>query len=155
MLHRLPLRFAALIVALALIAPAASAQKAEPKAKPAGKPKVWVDMDYGPFMSLTLEAPKPQGNIAYKGIVVPLKADRSAAMVFDTDLLRWSAGWNGEFIDWRNILFDGSHGTHCRIKGEQVFGTAKLPGWAKPGTEEFADPREFPHGPMPRDWMRC
>lgn len=140
-------RWIVLTLAVAFVSTAAAAPKPL-------KPKVWIDMDYGPFMSLTLESPKPQGNIAYKGIVVPLKPDRSAAMVFDTDLLRWSAGWNGEFIDWRNILFDGSHGTHCRIKGEQVFGTAKLPGWAKPGTEDFADPREFPHGPMPRDWMR-
>jgi len=149
MLHRLYTRrvLIALILAQAWVATAAAAAP-----KPPGKP--WIDMDYGPFMSLTLEAPQPQGNIAYKGIVIPLKSDRSAAMVFDTDLLRWAAGWEGQFIDWRNILFDGSHGTHCRIKGIQAFGTARLPGWARPGTESFADPREFPHGPMPRDWLR-
>ena len=111
-------------------------------------------MDYGPFMSLTLEAPLPPGNVSYKGIVVPLKPDRSTAMVFDTDLLRWSAGWRGPFIDWKNILYDGSHGTHCRVVGEQAFGTRKRPGWAKPGTEAFEDPRALPHGPMPREWAR-
>ena len=58
---------------------------------------------YGPFLSVTLEAPQPAGNLSYKGIVVPLKPDRSAAMVLDTDLLRWSAGWRGPFIDWKNI----------------------------------------------------
>ena len=86
MLHRLltTCRLSALIFALALIAPTTWAQKAASKAAP--KPRVWIDMDYGPFMSLTLEAPKPQGNIAYKGIVVPLKPDRSAAMVFFSTL---------------------------------------------------------------------
>ena len=111
-------------------------------------------MDYGPFMSMTLVAPRPAGNFAYKGIVVPLKADRSAAMAFDTDLLRWSAGWGGGFIAWTNILYDGSHVTHCHVAGEQTFGTAPRPGWAKPGTQSFDDPRELPYGPMPREWAR-
>src|SRR5687768_2777063 len=87
---------------MVLAAPAAHAMAAAPPGaaapRPAGRP--FVDMDYGPFMSMTLESPKPAGNIAYKGIVVPLRADRSAAMVFDTDLLRWSSGWHGgTFID--------------------------------------------------------
>jgi hypothetical protein len=111
-------------------------------------------MDYGPFMSLTLEAPQPPGNLSYKGIVLPLKPDRSAAMVFDTDLLRWSAGWRGAFIEWTNIVYDGSHNTHCRTAGEQAFGTSQKPGWARPGTETFDDPRPLPYGPMPRDWVR-
>lgn len=50
----------------------------------------WKDMDYGSFISLTLEAPQPVGNLSYKGIAISLKPDHSAAMVFDTDLLRWS-----------------------------------------------------------------
>ena len=111
-------------------------------------------MDYGPFMSMTLEAPAPAGNFAYKGIVLPLRSDRSAAMVFDTDLLRWSAGWQGpKFIDWHNVLYDGSHTTHCKIVGEQIFGTSKGPGWTKPGTESFDDPRELPFGPMPAETL--
>src|SRR5688572_18476524 len=129
--------FVVLVLLIAVIAPA-SESAAAAATGPAGK--AWVDMDYGPFISMTLEAPAPAGNIAYKGVVVPLKPDRSAAMVFDTDLLRWSAGWHGpKFIDWRNVLYDGSHGTHCKIVGEQVFGTRKMPGWAKPGTESFDD----------------
>jgi glucose/arabinose dehydrogenase len=133
-----------------LVAVPAGAKSAVPPAAPTAK--AWADMDYGPFMSMTLEAPAPAGNFAYKAIVVPLRPDRSAAMCFDTDLLRWSAGWHGpRFIDWHNVLYDGSHTTHCKIVGEQVFGTRKLPGWAKPGSESFDDPREFPFGPMPRE----
>jgi glucose/arabinose dehydrogenase len=137
-----------LIVQLSGQGHAAAATSPQPSATP------WSDMDYGPFLSLTLEAPKPTGNFSYKGVVVPLKPDRSAAMVFDTDLLRWSAGWRGSFIDWKNILYDGSHGTHGRIAGDQAFGTSKRPGWARPGTDRFDDPRQLPYGPMPRDWAR-
>ena len=144
---RKPLSIAAALAVLLSIAAESAASK------PAGKP--WVEMDYGPFMSLTLEAPRPAGNLAYKAVVLPLRPDRSAAAAFDTDLLRWSAGWGGGgFIDWRNILYDGSHNTHCRAAGEQAFGTLKRPGWARPGTDSFDDPRPLPYGPMPRDWMR-
>ena len=106
------MRIVALFTILVLIAGGQS--HAAPVAPPQPSATPWVDMDYGPFMSMTLEAPQPAGNLAYKGIVIPLKPDRSAAMVFDTDLLRWSAGWRGSFIDWKNILYDGSHNTHCR-----------------------------------------
>jgi len=142
--------FSAVLILAADAAGARSAAAAPQR--PAAAP--WSDMDYGPFMSLTLEAPRPAGNLSYKGVVIPLKADRSAAMVFDTDLLRWSAGWSGSFIDWRNILYDGSHETHCRVAGDQTFGTLKRPGWARPGTETFDDPRQIRYGPMPRDWVQ-
>src|SRR5215213_8517961 len=143
------MRIAALVSMLLFAGTPGHAGAAPVAPTPAATP--WVDMDYGPFMSLTLEAPQPAGNFAYKGVVVPLKPDRSAAMVVDTDLLRWSAGWRGAFIDWKNILYDGSHNTHCRVVGDQTFGTMKRPGWARPGTETFDDPRQFPFGPMPRD----
>jgi len=115
----------------------------------------WSEMDYGPFMTITLESPHPRGNFAYKGVIVPLNDERTANMVFDTDLLRWSAGWTGGFISWTNIQHDGSHGSHNRIEGEQVFGTAVQPGWAKPGTHDaFDDPRMLPFGPLPKDWAQ-
>src|SRR5205085_4004847 len=89
---------------------------------------------------------------AYKAIIIPLKADRSVNMAFDTDLLRWSAGWDGGFIDWKCGAFDGSHETHPSIVGRQVFGNAPTPGWARAGTSDFKDPRERPYGPLPREW---
>ena len=148
------MRIAAVVTILVLVAPWSVQIRAAGVAPPEQTPMPWVDMDYGPFMSLTLAAPKPDGNLSYKGIVIPLRPDRSAAMVFDTDLLRWSAGWRGSFLDWKNIVYDGSHDTHCRIAGDQAFGTMKRPGWARPGTESFDDPRPLPYGPMPRDWLR-
>src|SRR5512132_269600 len=93
------MRIAALVMAL-LAVPTSHAQNVPAPEAPHSPATPWADMDYGPFMSLTLEAPRPAGNFAYKGIVLPLRPDRSAAMAFDTDLLRWSAGWTGGFVDW-------------------------------------------------------
>ncbi len=46
--------------------------------------------DIGPFLANTIEG--PDGNTAYKGVVIKLgKGD--AAVCFDTDLLRYMAGW--------------------------------------------------------------
>ncbi len=131
----------------------------------------WVDMDYGPFLTASIEAPRPEGNIAYKGIA--LKMDKvygppsSEALIFDTDLLRYSVGWKGEvpadrvqdtfeerswndFIDLKGVVFDGTHQTHPEIKGEPIFANPKAPGWARAGS--FEDPRELPYGPLPRSW---
>ncbi|HLF93315.1 MAG TPA: hypothetical protein VJB14_07630, partial [Planctomycetota bacterium] len=50
--------------------------------------KKWSDMDYGPFQTHTFEA--KGRNLAYKGVKVRL-GPGGASMVFDADLLRWSA----------------------------------------------------------------
>ena len=76
--------------------------------------KKWVDMDYGPNMTHSFQvAAAPGRNISYKGVKVEL--DPSASMLFDEDLLRWSAGWAQCDLDWRNVIYDGSHGTHPSI----------------------------------------
>ena len=79
--------------------------------------ELWNDMDYGPFLTATIEvAPE---NIAYKAIAIRLDdgpggiSKGRAFVAFDTDTLRYAAGWTGEgFIDWKNVAFDGSHTTH-------------------------------------------
>jgi hypothetical protein len=109
-------------------------------------------MDYGPFVSATITARFPRGNTADKGVAIHLGPD--AAVCFDTDLCRYSAGWTGDFITLNGTPFDGGHGSHPRIKGTQQWGTAKTPGWAKPGTDDFKDPRAEPYGTLPRDWAR-
>jgi hypothetical protein len=109
-------------------------------------------MDYGPFLSATITANFPSGNTANKGVAIHLGKD--AACCFDTDLLRVSAYWTGEFLQLNGTPFDGGHGSHPRVKGTQLLGTAKMPGWARPGTDDFKDPRLEPYGPLPRDWAR-
>ena len=107
-----------------------SAHPGPPKKK---RGKRWAEMDYGPYMTASIEAPRPKRNIAYKGIAIRLGGEEweanPATVIFDTDLLRYSAGWTGGFVDWRNIAFDGSHNTHMKIVGDQVFGNAQIPGW--------------------------
>ncbi|NOX55271.1 MAG: hypothetical protein GXP27_12705, partial [Planctomycetes bacterium] len=113
-----------------------------------GKP--WIDMDYGPFLTATIEAPHPVGNIAYKGIMICVDRQSQAYVLFDSDLLRYAAGWSGGRITWTNLVFDGSHWTHPWIDGVQVFGNRLAPGWASDG--RFDDPRPQPYGPLPRPW---
>ena len=55
----------------------------------------WEKMDYGPFLSTTVEL--ESGNIAYKGMPSPSVRHRwTATMLFDMDLLRWAGGWRGQ-----------------------------------------------------------
>ncbi len=129
---------------------------------PTGKP--WIDMDYGQFLTASIEVSK--GNIAHKGVAIRLDGSEggissgSEFVVFDTDTLRYAAGWVGpDFIDWRSIVFDGSHQTHPRLRGDLVFSNPIAPGWGKPGEGGFEDPRVrgrdgVAYGPLPRSWAR-
>ena len=102
--------------------------------------KKWLDMNYGPVFSGSVEAPGPGRNLTYKGLILRLDGDwasaagsaDSATMLFDTDLLRFSAGWSGGLLNMRNISWDGSHGTHSSIRGDAVFLNPPLPGWGRP-----------------------
>ena len=125
-----------------------------------GKP--YIDMNYGPYLSASIEV--APGNIAYKGIAIRLDegpggvSKGSEFVVFETDTLRMTAAWSGDkFIDWRSIVYDGSHGTHPKLVGERLFTNPVAPGWAKPGTNSFEDPRlrgldKKTYGPLPREW---
>ena len=52
-------------------------------------------MDYGPFVSATVGAPWPADNVTLKGIAIRLGKQKDAGILFDTELLRVSAGWTG------------------------------------------------------------
>ncbi len=54
----------------------------------------------------------------------PLSEDGSTAALFDTAELRWAAGWHGDFVELRGIVYDGPHGTWPRIAGD--------PAWVNP-----------------------
>ncbi len=112
----------------------------------------WEAMDYGPYLSASIEAPMPSGNITNKAIALPFRlADgQRYGAIFDTDLLRWSAGWTGEFVDLKGVVYDGIHGVFPAISGDQIWGTAAQPGWVHESA--IADPRPRPWGPLPREW---
>ena len=109
----------------------------------------WRDMDYGPFISTAVAA--NDNNLTYKGIVIPITPDHTGgAVVFDTDLLRYSAGWIGGLINFADVEFDGRHQSYPSIEGELLWENKVGPGWAK--DDSFEDTRAVPFGPLPRDW---
>lgn len=122
----------------------------------------YENMDFGPFLMWTYQVDKD--NIAYKGIAIRLDpgpggvSKGRAWMVYDHDTLRVAAAYTGKnFVDWKGIAFDGSHGTHTSIVGDKLFVNPVGPGVAQPGSNSWEDPRfvgrdNKPYGPLPRDW---
>jgi len=120
--------------------------------------------DYGNTLFWTLQVEK--GNIAQKGLTVRLDeglggvSKGNAWMLYEHDTMRVAAIWTGkDFVDWRGIGFDGSHGTHTSIVGEKHFIFPNEPAWANPETGDFTDLRilgrdKLPYGPLPRSWVR-
>ncbi|MDE2977975.1 MAG: cytochrome C oxidase Cbb3 [Acidobacteriota bacterium] len=110
----------------------------------------WSDMDYGPFKvhSYIVE----EGNNANKGIAIRVDegpggvAKGTEFLLFDTDTLRWAAGWTGPgFMDWNSINYNGRHVVEPAIVGELVFTNPDAPGWSRVG-EEFRDTRVIGRG---------
>jgi len=121
----------------------------------------WDEMNYGPFLTTSLEI--PGAGIANKAIAIRLDAGGggvakgNAFMLYDSDLLGCSVGWMGGFIDWRGIAFDGRHNAHASITGTQTFANPIGPGWVSPKRQWADDVRvkgldNKPYGPLPRDW---
>ncbi|WP_435020206.1 DUF6797 domain-containing protein [Tundrisphaera sp. TA3] len=134
--------------------PAAKKKAARPRREKKQEPQRWEEMDYGRFLSATIKAPEPKDNNAMKGIAIKLGSGDgpTAAICFDTDLLRVSAGWTGGFVKLRGTPYDGSHGTWPEVDGKQAFGTKVGPGWAR--GDDWKDPRPEPYGPLPADWAK-
>ncbi len=105
----------------------------------------WSDMDYGPFKvhSYIVEP----GNNANKGIAIRVDdgpggvAKGAEFLLFDTDTLRWAAGWTGPgFMDWNSINYNGRHVVEPAIVGDMVFTNPDAPGWSRAGND-FHDTR--------------
>ncbi len=116
---------------------------------PAKTGQPWRDMDYGPFLSTAVAA--NADNLTYKGIVIPLTPElTNGAVVFDTDMLRYSAGWIDGLIDFADVEFNGWHQSYPSIEGKLLWENRVGPGWAK--DDSFEDIRSVSFGPLPRDW---
>jgi hypothetical protein len=109
-------------------------------------------MDYGPFLSAAIEV--DPGNMAYKGVAIPvgMTGGDEVTMLFDTDLLRWAAGWRGDGVALQGIVYDGPHGLYPRIAGEPDWWTRSAPGASIDG--DFSDLRDVPYGPVDPGRMR-
>jgi hypothetical protein len=111
-----------------------------------------VPADGGPFFSATIRAKYPDGNTTMKGVVVTLGPDKDAFVCFDTDLMRVSAGWTGDFLKLGNYMKEIVHPQPPEVGGQMAFGTKPGPGWANEDT--FADPRPEGQGPLPASWAK-
>ena len=98
-----------------------------------------------PFQGACINAKFPAGNTAMKGLAIRVGND--ATVLFDTDLCRLAAGWTGGYITTHGVVYDGSHGNHPAMIGDQKFGNAAVPGVAGPDGK-FVDNRPEPFGPM-------
>lgn len=85
--------------------------------------------DYGPFFSATIRA--PGGNTTMKGVVATVGADKNAYVCFDTDLLRASVGWTGDWLKTGNYLREIVHPQPPEIAGTPMFSTKPGPGWIR------------------------
>ena len=111
------------------------------------------DMDYGPFQCYTVGLPDPKqtGNMAVKGVAVQLGEKKEAAICFDTELMRYFAGWTGGFLDRSKTHMTPGKGTlHARIDGEIQFVTKPGPGWGVGGN--LKDPRKITPTALPKEW---
>ena len=117
----------------------------------AQSPTQWQQMDFGPTFSSTFDARYASTrNPTYKGIAVRLRRDGKATALFDTDLLRYSAWWNGGFIQLPEKSRDGlGDAVAAAPVGTVRLGTPNVPGWSHDKT--FNDPRTQPWGPLPRE----
>jgi hypothetical protein len=87
-----------------------------------------------------------------KGLVVTLSEDKKAYVCYDTDLLRVSLAWTGEYLQFGNSQTEINHPQPPVVRGTPAFGTRPGPGWAK--ADVFTDPRPNRQGPLPRDWAK-
>jgi len=116
----------------------------------------WLDdrlqyMDVGRFFTGAFETPQLAGfPRTYKGIAVKLGDDGEQAMLFDTLLMRYAAGWEGNFLSFSPVRF-GLIG--LPTPGDAIsFRTEQAPGWARAG--DFTDPRPRDYGPLPKGMPR-
>ncbi len=107
----------------------------------------WQKTEVGQFLGATIETP---GRKTCKGIAIKLGDHDEAAVCFDTDLMRYSAGWTGRFLE----ISPRRYGLINAPKpdGAIRFTTSPAPGWARNGS--FGDPRATIYGPLPREWAK-
>ncbi len=110
----------------------------------------FAQTDLGPFLSGTLELAEPKDNLTLKGIIIDLgePGDAAGMFCFDTELLRASGGALDRYPRLTSTAWGGGHDGHSRFLSPLLFGTRVGPGWSHGGS--FDDPREIPHGPIPR-----
>lgn len=107
----------------------------------------WSKTDVGQFLRATIDTPRRR---TAKALAIKVGVNNEATVCFDTDLLRYAAGWTGGFVR--------THGQRYGLiapltpEGEMQFKTDTVPGWTV--KHSFNDPREPKLGPLPREWAK-
>ena len=113
------------------------------------KPGSYEAMDYGPVIGHMVRTDWPENNLVRKGLAIRL--DHDAALIFDTDLLRFAAATVDGWVDISRTDRTSYKGSDtAAVEGRQVWGASELAGWAKDG--RFDGPRDGRYGNLPRDW---
>jgi hypothetical protein len=118
---------------------------AEPVAKGTGR---GYRMDYGPVLGYTINCrnfgdDRPD-NLALKGLAIRLGSSNEAAVCFDTELLRYGAGWSGGFLDISRTHLDSAKGSHeAFVDGRIQFTTPVKNGWSTNGTFTDSPPLRY------------
>ncbi len=95
-----------------------------------------------PYLAATISS----DTTSLKGLALKVgTTNEPAAICFDTELLRVSAGWTGGFVQGVNMMSRGQYPTNI---GKILFSSDALPGWVVDGM--FGDPRKDPYGPLPK-----
>ena len=127
-----------LLLGLFHLAPLSSAAESESlpngaRLTPGPRKGRGYEMDYGSALSYTINcknagSSEPE-NLVIKGVAVRLGNDGS--ICFDTERLRYAAGWTNGFLDIYRTHLNSSKGSdYAWIDGDLLFSTPDLPGWA-------------------------
>jgi hypothetical protein len=108
-----------------------------------------AEPDLGPTFSGTIRARLPAPQTTMKGVVVTLDPEKKTYICYDTDLMRVSLAWTGEFLRFGNYLKEIVHPQPPEVTSQPLFSTKPGPGWTKDGS--LADTRPNAQGPLPRD----
>lgn len=141
----------AALAAMALSLPAVAADAAK---KQGGRGQWWREVDTGPFISDTIFTGVGGEVAALKGIAIKLGEKNEASVVFDTELLCWRAGFEGEVL-LAGTPWDGSHGGNTHYPpGDAIFFFQNPTGRGAAADGDWSDRREIPSGPLPHDVAR-
>jgi hypothetical protein len=107
------------------------------------------DMDYGSALSYTVQSTQ---ETVTKAVTVRLQAGTNVgAVLFDTETLRYAAGWTEGWLDLSKTHLATYKGElPPRLVGRIQFTNEPGPGWARNGS--FVDPRATGLGVLPRSW---
>lgn len=119
----------------------------------------FVEPDF-PFITTSVDARElgpafPDDNITPRCLA--LRLGEEAFACFDTDMLRWSAAWTGEFLPMVTMAqisyrdFHNKNNEIPEISGEPKIATGLYPGWSG-SNPEFTDPRPSAPNSGGRSW---